>query len=55
MLDGCVLWGSRVVVPKAGHEKVLDELHEGHPRVSRMKGLRGMVWWPGIDKVLKRG
>ena len=41
VLDGCVLLGSRLVVPKAGCEKVLDELHKGHPRVSRMKGLAG--------------
>ena len=51
--DGCVLWGSRVLVSKVGHEKVLDELHEGHPRVSRMKGLaRGVVWWLGMDKYI---
>ena len=54
LLDRCVLWGSRVVVPKAGREKVLDELHEGHPGGSRMKGLaRGVVWRPGIYKAIE--
>ena len=48
--DFCVLWGSRVIIPDAGQEKVLDILHDGHPGITKMKQLaRSIVWWPRID------
>ena len=48
--DGCILLGSRVVIPEAGHPCVLEVLHQGYPEVSRMKSLaRGAVWWPRIE------
>ena len=32
-------------------ERLLDELHEGHPGMARMKAMARMyVWWPGILK-----
>ena len=48
--DGCVMWGNRVVVPQAGCKRVMEQLHDGHPGISRMKSLaRSFVWWPQMD------
>ena len=51
VLDGCIVWGSRVVVPSPGRQRVLQQLHEGHPGMARMKGLARMhMWWPRMDE-----
>ena len=42
--SGCVLWGTRVIVPAPLCSKVMDELHEGHPGIGRIKSFaRGYV------------
>ena len=53
MLDGCLLWGNRVIIPMLGRPEVLDLLHDGHPGITKMKNIaRQVVWWPSIDKDL---
>ena len=46
-LNGCILFGSRVLVPPPARNQLLLELHQGHPGISRMRSLARMyLWWP---------
>ena len=47
---GCLLYGSRVVIPPSLQPQVLELLHLGHFGMQRMKQLaRTAVYWPRID------
>ena len=53
-LNGCILWGNRVVIPPPARETLLTELHSGHPGNTRMKAVaRGLLWWPLIDTAIE--
>ena len=55
VLDGCLLWGSRIVIPPEGQNRVLEQLHKCHPGISRMKSLTcSYVWWPGMDSNIEQ-
>ena len=50
VLEGCVVWESRVIVPPPGRQSVLDELHDSHLGASKMKSLaRAYTWWPKLE------
>nr|KAG5693828.1 hypothetical protein BaRGS_004436 [Batillaria attramentaria] len=52
--NGCLIYGTRVVIPQSLQPKILDLLHIGHFGMERMKQLaRTAVYWPGIDAAIE--
>ncbi len=48
---GCLMWSLRAVIPLSLRSRVLQELHESHTGISRMKSLARMnVRWPNCDR-----
>ena len=39
LLQGCVMWGNRVIVPPKLRQEVLEELHTGHLGVVKTKAM----------------
>ena len=51
ILDGLVLKGTRIIVPKQCRNDLLDKIHEGHFGVDRTKlQARDSVYWPSINR-----
>ena len=52
--NGCLIHGTRVVIPESLQSQILDLLHIGHFGMERMKQLaRTAVYWPGIDAAIE--
>ena len=48
--QGCLLWGTRVIIPPSLQVRLLQELHHTHPGMVKMKLLaRSYMWWPRMD------
>ncbi|XP_043922122.1 uncharacterized protein K02A2.6-like [Protopterus annectens] len=48
--NGYVLWGARVIIPPPGRRALLQQLHQGHVGITRMKALaQSYFWWPKLD------
>ena len=51
IVDGVVMNGTRIVIPKSLQDKYLKCLHTGHFGISRCQArAKSTVYWPGIDK-----
>ncbi|XP_055842563.1 uncharacterized protein K02A2.6-like [Episyrphus balteatus] len=50
VVDDCLLFIDRIIIPSCFHKRVLKQLHRGHPGIERMKSIaRSYVYWPNID------
>lgn len=51
IVDECLMYGDRVVVPKSLRNRVLWQLHKGHPGRDQMTLLaRSYVFWAGMQR-----
>ena len=45
--NGIIVWGLRVIIPFKYRERIINDLHDQHPGIIRMKSLsRIHVWYP---------
>ena len=55
VIDGVLLRGERLVVPKKHQEKVVEITHEGLQGITKTKSyLRSRLWFPGMDIMTER-
>ena len=53
--NGCLMWGIRVIIPTKYRDATLDQIHEGHLGIVKMKSIaRSHVYWPHIDDQIEQ-
>ncbi|TRY76923.1 hypothetical protein TCAL_10144, partial [Tigriopus californicus] len=53
-LEGVILQGSRVLIPKGLQRAILEDLHVAHPGMERsLSRARECVYWPGMHHEIK--
>ncbi|XP_055355953.1 uncharacterized protein K02A2.6-like [Paramacrobiotus metropolitanus] len=55
LVNGCICWGMRTVIPEKLRPAILAHLHDAHMGASKMKAeARGYCWWPLMDRDIER-
>ena len=53
--QGCIVWGLRIIIPPVYQHQALQELHQSHPDILRMKSLARLhVQWPNIENGIEK-
>ncbi|KAL7070485.1 hypothetical protein ACQ4LE_010395 [Meloidogyne hapla] len=51
VIEDCIIFNGKIVIPKSLIKSVLKVLHETHPGVNKMKGVaREYMYWPSMAK-----
>nr|CAD2158036.1 unnamed protein product [Meloidogyne enterolobii]CAD2205428.1 unnamed protein product [Meloidogyne enterolobii] len=54
-IEGCLIYGQRMIIPKSLQSRILKTLHIAHPGIVRMKAIaKEHVYWPGIGKEIEK-
>ncbi|KAL7070427.1 hypothetical protein ACQ4LE_010332 [Meloidogyne hapla] len=55
IVENCVLYGHRTIIPPTLQQSVLKAMHLAHPGISKMKAIAmEHVYWPGINLEIER-
>ena len=55
MVENCLVYGPRTIIPASLQNSVLKALHLAHPGIVRMKAIaREHVYWPGINAEIEK-